>query len=76
MIHESLQTNIIRKNRLRALTWAAISTRGMRRAGIQLAKQEACLRASGVADDETREREAILDEILLGFQVRTRLSYE
>jgi len=38
MIHERLQTNIIREDRLCALAWAAIGTRSMCRAGIQLAK--------------------------------------
>jgi hypothetical protein len=38
MIHERLQTDIVREDCLCALTWAAIGTCSMCRAGIQLAK--------------------------------------
>ena len=36
----------------------------MGRAGVELREQETRLRAAGVANDETGQREAVLDEIL------------
>ena len=38
MIHECLQTDIVREDCLCALAWAAVGTRSVCRAGIQLAK--------------------------------------
>ena len=38
MIHERLQTDIVREDCLCALTWATIGTRSMCCAGIQLAE--------------------------------------
>ena len=64
MIHKRLQTNIIRENRLRALTDPSVRGARVRGAGIELGEQEAGLRAAGVADDEAREGKAVLDEIL------------
>ena len=66
MIHKRLQTNIIRENRLRALTHTTIPTRTtrMRRRWIELGEQETGLRSASVADNETGKRETVLDEVL------------
>lgn len=64
MIHERLQADIISKDSLRSLRDATIGARRVRRRGIKLREQEAGLRTTGIADDETREREAVLDELL------------
>lgn len=66
MIHESLQTDVVGENRLGRLRDPAVAAAGMRGARIEFGEQEARLRAAGVADDKTREGEAVLDEVLSG----------
>ena len=65
VIHKSLQTDIVRENRLRRLrhpaTVPAARRARVRRTGVQFREQEARLRAPGVADDEAGEGEAVLD---------------
>lgn len=64
MIHESLQANIIRKDRLRSLAYAAITARGMCGRWIEFGKEETSLGSTGIADDEPREWESVLNEFL------------
>ena len=73
MIHKRLQAHIIREDCLRAHT-ASIPAR-VRRAWVQLAQQETCLRATCVSDNESRQWEAVLDQalcILLGLVEQLR----
>lgn len=64
MVHERLQTDIIREDSLRRLAHTAVALRCVRCRGVKLAEQETGLRASGVANNETRQREAVLDKVL------------
>jgi hypothetical protein len=64
MIHERLQADIIRENRLSSLTDAAIAGTRVGGGRVEFGEQETGLGAAGVADDETREGEAVLDEVL------------
>jgi hypothetical protein len=67
MIHESLQTNVIRENGLRCLTNTAVRARRMCRRRIQLAQQETSLRTSSITDNESRKRKAVLDKVFRVF---------
>lgn len=64
MVHESLQTDIIREDGLCRLTDTAIGAGRVRGRRVELGQQETSLRATGVADDESGQREAVLDEFL------------
>ena len=64
MIHECLQTNVIREDGLRRLAHTTVALCRMRCRWVELAEQETRLRASSIANNETRQREAVLDEIL------------
>ena len=61
MIHKRLQTDIVREDRLRSLAHSAVATGGVRRGRVEFGEQETGLGAAGVADDEAREGEAVLD---------------
>jgi hypothetical protein len=65
VVHERLQTDVIREDGLCRLTHASVARRGMCRGRVQFREQETSLRAAGITDNESREREAVLDEILL-----------
>ena len=43
MVHERLQTDIVREDRLRSLAHASITTRGVRSRWVELGKQEPSL---------------------------------
>lgn len=64
MIHERLQTDIVREDSLRGLANATVALCSVGGGGVQLAEQEASLGAAGVADDEAGKGEAVLDEVL------------
>ena len=64
MIHKRLQADIIRKDGLSSLADSAVRARRVCRRGVELGKQETGLRAAGITNDESREGEAVLDELL------------
>jgi len=64
VIHERLQTNIVGEDGLCRLTDTAVRARRVRCRRIELGEQETGLRTAGVTDDETGQREAVLDEFL------------
>ena len=64
MIHKRLQANIVGKDRLCRLAHTTIALCSMRCRRIELGQQETRLRTTSVTDNETRQREAVLDEIL------------
>ena len=66
MLHERLQADIVCEDCLRSLRNTAIRPCGcMCGRRVKLRQQESRLRAAGVADDETRQREAIGNKLLL-----------
>lgn len=64
MIHKSLQTNIVREDRLGRLTDTTVAASRMRSGRVELREQETGLGPAGIADDEAGQREAVLDEFL------------
>jgi len=65
VLHEGLQANIISEDGLCSLSHTTVSTRGgVRRRRVKLGKQETRLRATGIAHDVPRKREAILYQVL------------
>ena len=64
VIHKSLQGHVIREDGLSGLGNASVGARGVRGGRVEFGEQETRLGATGIADDETREGEAILDEFL------------
>lgn len=64
MVHESLQADIVREDCLRGLGYSSVARRGVRRRRVELRKEETSLGTACVTNDETRQREAILNEIL------------
>jgi hypothetical protein len=66
MIHECLKTDVVREDRLCALAYSTVPTSTARVGGgrIELRQQETSLRTTGVTDNETGKREAVLDEFL------------
>lgn len=65
VVHERLQTDIIGEDGLCSLLHTTIACRArVRRRGVELGEQETGLRTAGVADDETGQWEAVLDEFL------------
>jgi hypothetical protein len=64
VVHECLQADVVGENRLSILCDAAVAAGSVRCAGVELGEQETGLRSTGVADDETGQREAVLDEFL------------
>ena len=64
MVHKGLQTDIVGENRLSSLRDATIAAGSVRRAGVEFGEQESSLRTAGVANNEARKREAVLDEVL------------
>ena len=67
MLHEDLQTDIVREDGLtRTRSWGAAihSTRHVRRTGVELGEQETSLRASLVTDNVSRNGESISEEVL------------
>lgn len=64
MIHKRLQANIVREDGLSSLAHAAIAASRMRGGRVEFGEEETGLRAAGIADDEAREWEAVLDEFL------------
>ena len=64
MVHKRLQANIVRENGLGGLAHAAVAAARVGGGGVEFGEQETGLGAAGVADDEAREGEAVLDEFL------------
>ena len=64
MVHKRLQANIVRENGLRSLAHAAVAAGRVSGGRVEFREQEAGLGAAGVADDEAREGEAVLDKFL------------
>ena len=64
MIHKGLQTDIIREDGLSRLTDATVAGRRVSGRRVEFGQQEPSLGAAGVADDETGEGKAVLDEVL------------
>lgn len=64
VVHKGLQADVVGENGLCGLADAAVCARRVRGRGVELGEEETCLRTTGVADNETRQREAILDEFL------------
>ena len=67
MLHEYLQTDIVREDGLtRTRSWGAAihSTRHVRRTGVELGQQETSLRASLVTDNVTWDGETVNEQVL------------
>ena len=64
MVHKGLQADIVCEDGLRSLADAAVARRGVRGGRVELGEQETGLGTACVADDETGEWEAVLDEFL------------
>ena len=64
MVHECLQADIVGENRLSSLRNATVAAGSVRRARVEFGEQETSLRSAGVANNEARKREAVLDEVL------------
>ena len=64
MIHKSLQADVVGENRLSRLADTSVARRGVRRRRVELGEQKTGLGATGITDDESRQREAVLDEFL------------
>ena len=64
MVHEGLQTDIVGENGLSCLRNASVAAGCVRCRGIELAEQETRLRTAGVTDDESRQWESVLNELL------------
>lgn len=65
MLHERLQADVVREDRLRSLAHAAVrSGARVSSAGVELREEETRLTAAGVADDEAGEGESLADEVL------------
>lgn len=64
MIHKRLQADVVSENRLRRLADTSVARGSVRRRWVELGEQETGLGAAGIADDESRQREAVLDEFL------------
>ena len=70
MIHEGLQRNIISEDCLCvSSTDTAIGASCVCSRWVQLGQEEACLGATGVADNESRKREAVGDQFLSGISI-------
>ena len=64
VIHEGLQADVVGEDRLSGLSDAAVAAARVRCAGVELGEEETGLRAASVADDESGQGEAVLDEVL------------
>ena len=64
MVHKGLQADIVGENRLGSLRDATVAAGSVRRARVKFGEQETSLGSAGVANDETRKRETVLDEVL------------
>jgi len=64
VVHERLQTDVVGEDGLRRLTDTAVRARRVRCRRVELGKQETGLRTASVTDDETGQREAVLNEFL------------
>ena len=64
MIHKSLQADVVSENRLCRLADTSVARRGVRRRWVEFGEQETSLGAASIADDESWQREAVLDEFL------------
>ena len=64
MIHKCLKAHVVGEDGLSGLADTAVTRCRMRCRGIEFRKEESCLRTTGVTVDETREGEAILQQVL------------
>ena len=64
VVHECLQADIVGENRLSSLRDATVAAGSVCCAGVELGEQETSLRSTGIANDETGKREAVLDKVL------------
>jgi hypothetical protein len=64
MVHEGLQADIVGEDGLCGLRNTAIGTSGVCGRWIQFRQQETSLRTAGIANDKSRQWEAVLDEFL------------
>lgn len=63
VLHESLQRDIISEDGLCTYT-STITSGGMSRRRVKLGKQETCLRATGIANNEAGEWETVRNKFL------------
>ena len=71
MVHKRLQRHIIREDGLRRLgTNTSIRSSGVGSRGVELREKETSLRAAGVTDNETWQRETVSKEVLISWLAR------